>query len=291
MTFALRRHATWQNIRLSLTAVVVFTSAPPFWAPAATAQHLGPAPTDRSTTVDGPFAIATVKVATAQTPKSIGGVTVWYPTATAQTYGAVAMVPGWLFGRNYLDWYGRRLASHGFVVVSVDPNSVLDGPDDRGVALLAALDWLVNTSSVRSRVDATRLGVLGHSMGGGGVLEAATERQTLRAAMTLEPWNGVKTFRTTVPVVILGGESDTSAAPAKHAEPMYAGMTRNEKAYLELNDAGHIVPASDNPTISRFVLSWAKRWIDGDTRYSKFLCPGPKPDQNIVEEYRSTCPF
>lgn len=291
MTFASRRNPASRTTRFSLMAAVVFASWPLHWGQSAAAQQLGPVPTSTSTTVDGPFAIATIRVATAQTPKSIGGVTVWYPTSTAQTYGAIAMVPGWLFGRNYLDWYGRRLASHGFVVVSVDPNSVFDGPDDRGIVLLAALNWLVDTSAVKSRVDAKRLGVLGHSMGGGGVLEAATIRQDLRAGMALQPWNGVKTFRTTVPIAILGGESDTSAAPAKHAEPMYAGMTRNEKAYLELNNAGHLVPASDNPTISRFVLSWAKRWIDGDTRYSKFLCPGPTADQKTVEEYRSTCPF
>jgi hypothetical protein len=36
------------------------------------------------------------------------------------------------------------------------------------------------------------------------------------------------------------------------------------------------------------VLSWFKRYIDDDTRYSQFLCPPPSGPS--IVEYRNTCP-
>ena len=60
--------------------------------------------------------------------------------------------------------------------------------------LLAALDWLTTTSTVKSRIDASRLAVMGHSMGGGGALEAAKDRPSLQAAIGLTPWNQDQTW-------------------------------------------------------------------------------------------------
>src|SRR6478736_3194067 len=52
-------------------------------------------------------------------------------------------------------------------VASVAANSRTDYDVARGTQLLAALDYLTQKSPVRDRVDPTRLGVVGHSMGGG----------------------------------------------------------------------------------------------------------------------------
>jgi hypothetical protein len=38
------------------------------------------------------------------------------------------------------------------------------------------------------------------------------------------------------------------------------------------------------------MISWLKRFVDDDTRYDQFLCPGPSRGSD-VEEYRSTCPL
>ncbi|MGW7045229.1 poly(ethylene terephthalate) hydrolase family protein [Streptomyces avermitilis] len=51
----------------------------------------------------------------------------------------------------------------------------------------------------------------------------------------------------------------------------------------------HLAPASESPTVGRYALSWLKRFVDNDTRYDQFLCPGPTPDTN-VSQYRNTCP-
>jgi pimeloyl-ACP methyl ester carboxylesterase len=78
-----------------------------------------------------------------------------------------------------------------------------------------------------------------------------------------------------VPTLIIGGENDTTAPVASHAEPFYTSLTSApDKAYLELNNAGHSAPTSANVTIAKYSISWLKRFIDNDTRYEQFhTCP------------------
>ncbi|HLU95563.1 MAG TPA: alpha/beta hydrolase, partial [Thermobifida alba] len=54
----------------------------------------------------------------------------------------------------------------------------------------------------------------------------------------------------------------------------------------------HFAPNITNKTIGMYSVAWLKRFVDEDTRYTQFLCPGPRTGLlSDVEEYRSTCPF
>jgi predicted dienelactone hydrolase len=267
-------------------------AAGPYSAPALAPNpyERGPAPTNASLeAARGPFAVAQVTVP-AQT--TFGGGVIYYPTDTSQgTFGAVAISPGFTARWSSLSWLGPRIASHGFVVIGIETLSTLDQPAARGRQLLAALDYLTGTSSVRTRIDASRLAVSGHSMGGGGSLEAARTRPTLQAAVPLAPWHTTKNWSTVqVPTAIIGGEADTTAPPDSHAIPFYNSIpAATEKSYLELNNAGHTFPNTVNTPTAKQTVSWLKRFVDNDTRYDQFLCPGPSG--SAIEEYRSTCPL
>ncbi|MEU7901573.1 alpha/beta hydrolase [Actinoplanes sp. NPDC049118] len=273
---------------LTLTAALVAAPAP---ALAANPYERGPAPTVASIEAGrGHFAIAQLTVARSSV-SGFGGGTVYYPTSTTDgTFGAVAISPGFTASQSSVAWYGPRLASQGFVVITIDTRSTLDQPDSRGTQLLAALDYLTNTSSVRTRIDATRLGVMGHSMGGGGSLSASRTRPGLQAAIPLTPWHGTKNWSSvTVPTLIIGAENDTVASVTSHAEPFYTSLPGTlDKAYLELNNASHSAPTSTNVTVAKYSISWLKRFIDNDTRYEQFLCPAPSG--SAIQEYRDTCP-
>lgn len=252
----------------------------------------GPAPTTASVEATrGPFAVSTTTVARSSV-SGFGGGTIYFPTSTAEgTFGAVAISPGFTSTQSAISWLGPRLASQGFVVLTIDTLSTLDSPDSRGTQLLAALDYLTGTSAVRTRIDGTRLGVMGHSMGGGGSLAAARTRPALQAAIPLTPWHTTKSWPTVrVPTMIIGAENDTTAPVASHAEPFYTSLTAApDKAYLELNAAGHSAPTGPNTTVAKYSISWLKRFIDNDTRYDQFLCPAPARS-TLIEEYRDTCP-
>ncbi|PWR08224.1 alpha/beta hydrolase [Micromonospora acroterricola] len=251
----------------------------------------GPAPTTAILEASrGPFATSSQNVSSLSVTGFGGGV-IYYPTSTSEgTFGAIAISPGFTAAWSSISWLGPRLASHGFVVIGIETNSRLDQPDSRGQQLLAALDYLVERSSVRTRIDSTRLAVAGHSMGGGGSLEAASARPSLQAAVPLAPWNTDKSWsELRVPTLIIGGESDTVAPVSSHSEPFYNSIPASaEKAYLELNGASHFFPQSVNTPTARQMVAWLKRFVDNDTRYEPFLCPGPSGLQ--IEEYRNTCP-
>lgn len=252
----------------------------------------GPAPTVSSIEASrGPYAVSQTSVSSLSVT-GFGGGTIYYPTSTSDgTFGAVAISPGYTAYQSSIAWLGPRLASQGFVVFTIDTNTTLDQPDSRGRQLLAALDYLTGRSSVRDRIDSSRLGVMGHSMGGGGTLEAAKSRPSLQAAIPLTGWNLDKTWpEITTPTLVVGADGDTVAPVATHSEPFYESLPGSlDKAYLELNNATHFTPNTSNTTIAKYSISWLKRFIDNDTRYEQFLCPLPRPSTTI-EEYRGNCP-
>lgn len=252
----------------------------------------GPAPSTSSIEASrGPYATSQTSVSSLSV-RGFGGGTIYYPTSTSDgTFGAVAISPGFTAYQSSIAWLGPRLASQGFVVFTIDTNTTADQPASRGDQLLAALDYLTGSSSVRSRIDSSRLGVMGHSMGGGGTLEAAKDRPSLQAAIPLTGWNTDKTWpEVKTPTLVIGADGDTVAPVATHSEPFYTSLPSSlDKAYLELRGATHFTPNSSNTTIAKYSISWLKRFIDNDTRYEQFLCPLPSAGLTIAE-YRGNCP-
>jgi dienelactone hydrolase len=248
----------------------------------------GPAPTlailDAPT---GPFATGRTVVARQST---WAGGTITYPTDTSQgTFGAVVVSPGFLSPQ--VAWAGPRIASHGFVVLTIDTNTIFDSPTARSQQLQAALSYLVSPASgVANRIDASRLAAMGHSMGGGGTLELAARLPTLQAAVPLQPWDIGQNFSgIRVPTMIIGAQADFIAPVASHSEPFYQQIpATTEKAYLEVAGADHMIGLLGNPTQARYSVAWLKRYVDDDTRYDQFICPPPSGP--TISEYRNTCP-
>jgi alpha-beta hydrolase superfamily lysophospholipase len=283
--------------RVLATLALLVGLATPGTAAAQTANpyQRGPAPTVASLqAATGPYATTTVAVADSATP-GFGSANITYPTSTADgTFGGLAIAPGYTASESTIAWLRPRLASQGFVVISINTQSRFDQPPARGDQLLAALNYLTGTSTARTRVDASRLSVMGHSMGGGGTLEAAKDRPTLKATVGLTPWNSDKTWpEIQTPSLEVGAQNDTIAPPSQHAIPFYNSMPATlPKAYLELAGASHTAPNSPNTAIAANSIAWLKRFVDNDTRYSQFLCPSPSASPaGSISQYRSTCPF
>ncbi|HEX6166082.1 MAG TPA: hypothetical protein VFZ30_04815 [Acidimicrobiales bacterium] len=251
----------------------------------------GPAPTAASVTSQrGPFTI-TQQAVTGSSALGFNRGTIYYPTDTSHgTFGAVAVSPGFISPESFIAWLGPFLASNGFVVMTHETFTIFDFPNQRADQLQAALDYLVQQSPVRGRIDPNRTGVIGHSMGGGGTLEAARDNPNLDAAVALQPWDIFVNFGTVrVPTAIIGAQNDFIAGVTGHAEPFYEQIpAASEKSYVEVAGADHFLGNSFNATQARQVLSWFKRYIDDDTRYSQFLCPPPSGP--TIVEYRNTCP-
>ena len=290
---------TSRSIRASLGGAVAMTAlalssvvGPTGAGAQANPYERGPAPSESTVTATrGTFATSQTSVSSLAAD-GFGGGTIYYPTSTSSgTFGAVAVAPGFTATSSMYSWMGPRIASQGFVVFIIDTNSTLDFPASRGDQLQAALDYLVDESSVRSRVDRTRLAVAGHSMGGGGSLEAASDDPSLQAAIPLQPWNSDKSWsEVRVPTMIIGAQNDTIASVSSHSEPFYNSIpASSEKGYVELRGASHMVATQSNSTPAKFMIVWLKRYVDNDTRYEQFICP-PPGTSTAISEYRGTCP-
>jgi dienelactone hydrolase len=252
-------------------------------------EQKGAAPTETSIeATTGAFAIATTTVASGN---GFGGATIYAPTDTSQgTYGGVAIAPGFTETQSQISWLGPRLATQGFVVMTIDTNSGTDNPTTRAHELLSALTYLTTKSTVASEVDPNRLAVMGHSMGGGAALEAASMNHSLKAAIPLAGWDTTTNFSGNVsPTLVVACQDDTIAPPAQHSMPFYNSLTV-DKAYLEIAGGSHFCPTSPETTIAKYAISWLKRFVDDDTRYEQFLCPTPAAGGDI-SQYLSNCPY
>lgn len=289
-----------QIVGVGLLAIVGIFSLIRVTSPAhaeSTSYLRGPAPTATGFTASrGPLPIAAAAIP-AWAVNGFAGGTVYYPTDTTHTYGGVAMIPGYATPESSLDWLGPRVASEGFVVLTVAPLHLDDYPEQRSTELLAALDYLTHHSPVRSEVDPNRLAVLGHSMGGGGSLQAASRAATtdtpdLKAVVALDPWDPAAAWpHDGTPTLIITAQGDSIAPTATMAEPDYAGIPATaHKALLELRGGNHFTPFLPNPYTVEYTISWLKRFVDNDPRYNQFLCPGPVSDP-AVGAYRATCPM
>jgi len=271
-----RRLSPWRTRRNRAVSIIALSvaifSGSAVVAPAAMAAERGQNPTLSNIGGNGSYRTSSTTVSRFSAV-GFGGGTIYYPTDTSDgPYPAVAISPGFTATWSSLSWLGPRLASWGIVVIGIETNTLLDQPAQRGDQLLAALDYLAQRSTVRSRVDSSRLGVAGHSMGGGGTLEALSERRTLKAGVPLAPWNldtGWSEVRT--PVMIVGGQADTIAPVAVHSIPFYTTLAGN-KAYVELTGASHFFPQFPDSTVSRAIVSWLKLNLDDDQRFAPFVC-------------------
>jgi pimeloyl-ACP methyl ester carboxylesterase len=112
----------------------------------------------------------------------------------------------------------------------------------------------------------------------------------LQAAIPLTPWNLSKNFGDLeTPTLIIGAQRDNIAPVRTHSERFAASLPNGvSSGYLELAGASHFAPNVPNATISSMSVAWLKRFVDDDTRFEQFICPGPSSG---VSQYEVNCPL
>lgn len=208
---------------------------------------------------------------------------IYYPKNATPPFAAVSLSLGFTESRSALEWWGNVLASHGIASFHVDPTSALDTPDLRAEDLTAQVTKLKaengrSGSPLQGKLDVGRLGLMGHSMGGGGTLEAAAKLGAeIRAIAPLQPWHSTKAFASVKAAsLIIGAQNDTTAPVAQHSEPFYRSITAT-KTYAEVAGAGHMIGTSLGTSMAlqelqaKIVLAWMKRYLEDDTRYETYL--------------------
>jgi predicted dienelactone hydrolase len=211
---------------------------------------------------------------------------IYYPKNATPPFASVSLSLGFTESRDQLEWWGPVLASHGIVSFHCDPNSAfLDFPPDRAMDLKAQIAKLKaenarSGSPLQGKLDLTRLGLMGHSMGGGATLIASNDLTTqIRAAVPLQPWEPGSTFpKVTAATLILAGETDGVADNASNSIPFYKALTSN-KAYAEVKGGDHMIgtggalggSAEVHTLQARLALAWLKIYLEDDMRYVEYV--------------------
>jgi triacylglycerol lipase len=273
----------FKNPRLCLAAVLLAGAG--VVSSHAIAVENGPAPTLASIQADGPYAVSTQTVR----GTGFGGGTVYSPNAAGK-YAVVAVCPGFTATQSSIAVISRRLATHGFVVVTINTNSTFDFPPSRANQLLAALRTVtaLTTGPVAGKMDISRQAVSGWSMGGGGTMLAAGMTPGLKAGVAFAPWaQGNNVGSSAVPMSYLAGTADTVAPAGSHATLFYNATPLTTKKMLGvIRGADHNFPKTASQPASYTQVAWMKRFVDGDMRYSQFL-----NGDSRYATFRSTGPF
>lgn len=267
-------------------AASLWVSAP-VWA---AGFEKGPEPTAAALSATGPYTLGTYKItATQAKPYNFGGATVYYPTGTkaaGQSFGVVALMPGFLAFQAVYTNLVKHIASHGFVVINLDSVASADQPDARALQMADGLQQVVDlakTGSVpyASVADVSRRAVMGNSMGGGAVLSAAVGDPSLKAAVALQPWHMTKTFQANaVPTLVVACETDTIAPNKTHSDVFYKSLnTTLPRSEVELQGAGHLCATflgtkAQLATNGKVTIAWLKRFLDSDMRYDAMVKGG-----------------
>ncbi len=230
--------------------------------------------------------------------EAFSAATIFYPLTLsfAPPFGAAVLMPGYTGTQENYDWWGPLLASLGIAVMIVDTNTPQDSLAQRRDALVAAVDFLRRensdaTSPIEGKIDTSKLAILGHSLGGGAILHAAsTLGDQIQAAIPLLPYccELGQSFDgdfadLTVPTMIVATATDTIAPPAEHAALLYNAIADGtDRAYVEFATGTHNLPTNageDLASLGHFAIAWLKLHLDGDQRFaSSFASGGPHAD-------------
>jgi pimeloyl-ACP methyl ester carboxylesterase len=113
---------------------------------------------------------------------------------TGAPFPLVVFSPGFLLGRAQYNGYLDRLASYGFVAVSQSARAEGNHPQYRDDTS-KLLTWLIaptggSAARLAGRVDGSRIGLGGHSLGGKISLLTAAQDNRVKAVITIDPVDG-----------------------------------------------------------------------------------------------------
>ena len=190
---------------------------------------------------------------------------IYYPSTTAGTSTPVASgeFPIIVFGHGFaMNWDAysniwQHYVPRGFIMAFVRTESSLFPSPSHGdfgldIKLVAQkmLD-LQTTNALFQNHIYPKVGVMGHSMGGGASFLAANNNTNIHALIGLAPAETnpsaiVVAPNVQVPSIVFSGSSDGVTPPAQHHIPMYDGITSTCKSFVNIIGGAHCYFANTN---------------------------------------------
>lgn len=233
---------------------------------------------------NGPYGYRSYTLSRLQTP---GGATVYYPANAQPPFAGMVFTPPYTGVQAMYAAWGPFFASHGFVMVTMDSRTTLDTVDQRASQQKEVLDVLKGEnnrfgSPLQGKLDTSRLGAVGWSMGGGATWINSAEYRGLKTAMSLAGHNlsaidiDSKGYNTRVPTLLFNGALDlTYLGGLGQSDGVYNAIPAGiPKVFYEVASAGHFdwgTPTAANRSVASLALAFHKAFLDGDTRWVQYI--------------------
>jgi dienelactone hydrolase len=195
------------------------------------------------------------------TSKSVTGFTIFYPNNMDGdhpiiTWGNGTAAPTMIY-RPLLS----HLASWGFVVIA--SNSVMT---QTGNQLVQGIDYLIRqngmaTSEFHGMLDTDHIGSTGHSQGGGGAINAATDPR-VTCSVPIAPSPG-RIGQVDGPIFLVAGSTDMIVAAALVRSTSYA-PANGPTVFGIVNGMGHMAFAGNAGNARGYITAWFMYHLQGD---------------------------
>jgi dienelactone hydrolase len=195
---------------------------------------------------DGPYASAEKDAtATVASTGDMVAVHAVYPTG-AGPFPVVVIGHGMQLAPSQYYSYAKRLASFGYVAMTVDfPTSLLGNDNPKEAKdMLGGVAWAKADATIGPKVDDNVIGMAGHSLGGKVALLAATMDTHVKAAFLLDPVDGGGPTGCNAPACV----TVSSLMPDLHIPTGFVGETTDA--------AGGLTPCA--PAASNFTTFYGK---------------------------------
>ncbi|GAA4908595.1 dienelactone hydrolase [Nonomuraea thailandensis] len=263
----------------------------------------------------GSYAAGYADVSVSAAGRSFGA-RVYYPATSAGSGTAVATgrFPAVSFGHGFFQSIGkyaslgRHWASWGTItIMPTSQGGLLPSHSAFADDLNAALTWIVaqNTTSgsrFNDHVRADRLGLSGHSMGGGASVLAAARNASVRtvtnlAAAETNPSARAAAAAVTVPVQFVAGANDSVAGPSGHQIPIYNAKPAPKQLRTIVGgfhcgftdsgglgcDAGSISRAAQQALTRRVTTAWLLYYLHDDASHYDAVWGAPARTDPAVQ--------
>jgi predicted dienelactone hydrolase len=269
---------------------------------------------DLDPSADGPFAVGVRTVTFVDAARSRTLVTeVWYPADAAGRdatprhgrWRLVLVAHGNCGFRTNYEYLTIPLASRGFLVAAPDfpginqtdcdnhvpPGDIFRDPPADLVFLRAAFHDRSGPAGVlASAVRGQHAGLVGHSLGGAAVVNAAVADPDMRAVVTLAPvaatpqGQAFVSLRPRRPVLVVAGTADTTLPPQFFAEPFFAALPP-PAFFVSIVGGTHdgltdmdasLSPAAlarEEMLARRYTVAFLERYVGRRRRQGRFLTP------------------
>lgn len=215
----------------------------------------------------------------------------------------IIVEPGFFSSTTQLDDVQNRLATHGFLVIGVNNtshfNPITTNLDPYKLALLETIQYVVQSTAESShllygKVDTSAIGIMGHSLGGGGVISVCDSitspyNKYIKTAIAMNPYGKCSGSNIKIPVMLFSSDLDSTVNPfmpdgAASPDNVYFSFSsiKSGKAKLFANfrnmehngviDMTLLLATSGNANLFLpTIVAWLKVYLTGDVRYEVYL--------------------